>query len=114
MSESGTDLRTFVSREINQDIVYGVERGTKRKLDDLSYQEAQGENLETEERIETPSAPKRRRHSKEGLVGKVKRSVVGVFQCEYYNGVFLAKDRIAVYRGWGRAAVKRSFKLHCT
>ena len=91
MSESGTDLRTFVSREINQDIVYGVERGTKRKLDDLSYQEVQGDNLETEERIETPSAPKRRRHSKEGLVGKVRRSVVGVFQCEYYNGVFLAR-----------------------
>ena len=83
MSEGGTDLRTFVSREFNQDTAYGVERGTKRKLDVLSYQEVQGSNLESEERIETPSAPKRRRHSKEGLVGKVKKGVFGIFQCEY-------------------------------
>ena len=78
MSEGGTDLRLFTSRDPYQENAFGIGRGTKRKHE--VSQEFQ-ENLESQ-RIEKPSAPKRRRRSKEGIVGKVKKSISGVFQCK--------------------------------
>ena len=75
MTEGGTDLRILTSREsteISPDI-----RGTKRKLE-IS------QNIEENQRIERPSAPKRRRHSKDGVVGIVKKSISRVYECKFF------------------------------
>ena len=77
MTEGGTDLRILKpkdSNEISTDV-----RGTKRKLDitrDI------GEDVEIQ-RFEHPSAPKRRRHSKDGVVGTVKKSITRVYECKF-------------------------------
>ena len=77
MTEGGTDLRILTSREPNENLIGSV-RGTKRKLDT-------SENVQIEkelQRIERPSAPKRRRRSKEGVVGKVRKGLSSIYQCK--------------------------------
>ena len=79
MTEGGTDLRILTTREPNDNTI-GSARGTKRKLEISVSEEIQVEK--ESQRIERPSAPKRRRRSKEGVVGKVKRSISSVYQCK--------------------------------
>ena len=81
MTEGGTDLRILTTRDPNDNAI-GSFRGTKRKLEISVSEEIQ---VERElQRIERPSAPKRRRRSKEGVVGKVKRNISSVYQCKLF------------------------------
>ena len=79
MTEGGTDLRILTTREPT-DNTTGSLRGTKRKLEISTSEEIQVEK--ESQRIARPSAPKRRRQSKEGVVGKVKKSISSVYQCK--------------------------------
>jgi hypothetical protein len=76
MPECVADLRISASSESN-DAPLDIGRGIKRKLD--NSQEDQEKSQESE-RIENPSAPKRRRRSKEGIVYKAKSSISSLFQ----------------------------------
>ena len=80
MPECVADLRISASSESN-DAPLDIGRGIKRKLD--NSQEDQEKSQESE-RIENPSAPKRRRRSKEeGIVYKAKSSISSLFQSKY-------------------------------
>ena len=79
MPECVADLRVSASSESN-DAPLDIGRGIKRKLD--NSQEDQEKSQEFE-RIENPSAPKRRRRSKEGIVYKAKSSISSLFQSKY-------------------------------
>ena len=79
MTESGTDLRTFSSRESNEN-AFEIERGLKRKLETSQDNQA---DLEELQRTEKPSAPKRRRRSKEGAIGKAKKSISSLLQRKF-------------------------------
>ena len=79
MSEGGTDLRICTSRDSHQESAFEGGRGTKRKLE-ISIEAQDGSE---NKRIERTSAPKRRRRSREGLVGKVKKNISDIFQCKY-------------------------------
>ena len=79
MPECVADLRISASSESN-DAPLDIGRGIKRKLD--NSQEDQEKSQEFE-RIENPSAPKRRRRSKEGIVYKAKSSISSLFQSKY-------------------------------
>ena len=76
MTEGGTDLRILTSRTSNE--ILSDVRGTKRKLE---VNENIEDNVETQ-RIERPSAPKRRRHSNDGVVGVVKKNLNRVYECK--------------------------------
>ena len=86
MPECVADLRISASSESN-DAPLDIGRGIKRKLD--NSQEDQEKSQEFE-RIENPSAPKRRRRSKEGIVYKAKSSISSLFQSKY------PKERLAI------------------
>ena len=79
MTECVADLRISASSESN-DAPLDTGRGIKRKLD--KSREYQGESQQSE-RIENPSAPKRRRRSKEGIVNKAKSSISTLLQSKY-------------------------------
>ena len=91
MTEGGTDLRILKpkdSNEISTDV-----RGTKRKLDitrDI------GEDVEIQ-RFEHPSAPKRRRHSKDGVVGTVKKSITRVYECKFQIPKKISSSKYDLY-----------------
>ena len=74
MTEGGTDLRILTSRDTNN--ISPEIRGTKRKLEISQV-------IEENQRIERPSAPKRRRRSKDGVVGIVKKSISRVYECKF-------------------------------
>ena len=75
MTEGGTDLRILTSRDTN---ISPEIRGTKRKLE-IS------QTIEENQRIERPSAPKRRRRSKDGVVGILKTSITRVYECKFFK-----------------------------
>ena len=84
MTEGGTDLRILTSRVLSESPT-GTARGTKRKLE---IPEEIKEDNEELQRIEQPSAPKRSRRSKEGVVHKVKKTISGFFHCKSNYFIF--------------------------
>ena len=79
MPECVADLRISASSESN-DAPLDIGRGIKRKLDNSQEDQEKSQELE---RIENPSAPKRRRRSKEGIVYKAKSSINSLLQSKY-------------------------------
>jgi len=95
MPECVADLRISASSESN-DAPLDIGRGIKRKLD--NSQEDQEKSQESE-RIENPSAPKRRRRSKEeGIVYKAKSSISSLFQSKYPKEVLAIEIVINLYQ----------------